>query len=186
MAFEKNSMAGYVEVPERIAEFREKYPEGSLQPWDFNKPYEVVEIGGVTHIVVVAAAYKSPEDTRPGVGMAQEIFPGKTSFTRGSELMNAETSAWGRAIVAALAADAKRGIASAQEVRNRQAEADIPPSAEELLQSQIMRHCQSEKIPRETALAKFVDLGGKGKISECADIALLQRLFDALRSGGGE
>lgn len=183
-SFEKNSMSGYVEVPERIAEFREKYPEGSLQPWDFSKPYEVVDIGGVTHIVVVAAAYKSPEDTRPGVGMAQEVFPGKTSFTRGSELMNAETSAWGRAIVAALAADAKRGIASALEVRNRQAEADIPPSAEELLQSQIMRHCQSEKIPRETALAKFVELGGEGKISECADLGLLQRLFDALRSEG--
>lgn len=56
--------------------------------------------------------------------------------------------------------------------------------AHELLQSQIMRHCQSEKIPRETALAKFVDLGGVGKISECADLALLQRLFDALRSEG--
>lgn len=184
MAFEKNS--SYVEVNERIVEFRTKYPDGSLQPWDFDKPYEVVEIGGVTHIVVVAAAYRSPDDTRPGVGMAQESWPGRTPYTKGSELMNAETSAWGRAIVAALAADTKRGIASAQEVRNRQAEADIPPSAEELLQSQIMRHCQSEKIPRETALAKFVDLGGKGKISECADLALLQRLFDALRSGGGE
>lgn len=56
--------------------------------------------------------------------------------------------------------------------------------AHELLQSQIMRHCQSEKIPRETALAKFVELGGEGKISECADLALLQRLFDALRSEG--
>tara|TARA_R110001606_G_scaffold297277_3_gene445066 strand:- start:3842 stop:4390 length:549 start_codon:yes stop_codon:yes gene_type:complete len=180
MAFEKSS--SYVEVNERIVEFRTKYPDGSLQPWDFDKPYEVVDIGGVTHIVVVAAAYRSPDDTRPGVGMAQESWPGKTPYTKGSELMNAETSAWGRAIVAALAADTKRGIASAQEVRNRQAEADIPPSAEELLQSQIMRHCQSEKIPRETALAKFVELGGVGKISECSDLALLQRLFDALRS----
>lgn len=181
MAYAKND--SYIEVADRIVEFREKYPDGSLQPWDFDKPYEVVEIGGVTHIVVVAAAYRSPDDTRPGVGMAQEIFPGRTPYTKGSELMNAETSAWGRAIVAALAADTKRGIASAQEVRNRQAESAIPPSQEELLQSQIMRHCQSEKIPRETALAKFQELGGVGRISECVDVGLLQRLFDALRSG---
>jgi sensor domain CHASE-containing protein len=33
--------------------------------------------------------------------------------------MNAESSAWGRAIVAVLAADTKRGIASAQEVRSK-------------------------------------------------------------------
>jgi hypothetical protein len=40
--------------------------------------------------------------------------------------MNAETSAWGRAIIAVLAADAKKGIASQQEVRNRRAERDEP------------------------------------------------------------
>ena len=34
--------------------------------------------------------------------------------------MNAETGAWGRAIVAVLAADTSRGIATAQDVRNRQ------------------------------------------------------------------
>ena len=33
--------------------------------------------------------------------------------------MNAETSAWGRALIAVGAADAKRHIASANEVRNR-------------------------------------------------------------------
>lgn len=60
-------------------------------------------------------------------------------------------------------------------------EREVPPH--ELLQSQIMRHCQSEKIPRETALVKFQELGGSGKISECVDVGLLQRLFDALRSG---
>lgn len=184
MGFQKSD--DYVEVNERIVEFRTKYPDGSFQPLDLANPYEFREVGGQQLVIYAAAAYRTPDDARPGVGVASEPFPGRTSFTKGSELMNAETSAWGRAIVAALAADTKRGIASAQEVRNRQAEADIPPSAEELLQSQIMRHCQSEKIPRETALAKFVDLGGKGKISECADLALLQRLFDALRSGGGE
>ena len=39
-------------------------------------------------------------------------------------MQNAETSAWGRAIVAALAADTTVGIATQDEIRNRQAERD--------------------------------------------------------------
>jgi hypothetical protein len=119
MAFD---LGDYVDVAARITEFRTKHPEGSLQPAELMEPFKVVEIGGQTFIAVVAAAYRSPDDMRPGVGMAYEEFPGKTPYTRGSELQNAETSAWGRAIVAALAADTRRGIASADEVRNRTAD----------------------------------------------------------------
>lgn len=120
----------YIDVPTRIAEFRDKYPTGSLQPADMAVPYRIETIGDQIYITVVAAAYRSPEDKLPGVGMAYEVFPGKTNFTRGSELQNAETSAWGRAIVAALAADTKRGIASAEEVRNRVAERENVDEAE--------------------------------------------------------
>ena len=42
--------------------------------------------------------------------------PGLTPYTKNSELQNAETSAWGRALVAVLAADTKEGVASADEV----------------------------------------------------------------------
>lgn len=112
-------LGDYIDVAERIAEFRAKYPEGSLQPADLAAPYRIETVGSDTFVVVVAAAYRAADDTRPGIGMAYEPYPGRTSFTRGSELQNAETSAWGRAIVAALAADTKRGIASAQEVHNR-------------------------------------------------------------------
>ncbi len=98
----------YIDVATRIVEFREKYPDGSLQPAVIEKPYSIEEIGGQTYIVVVAAAYRNAEDTRPGIGMAYELFPGKTPYTRGSELQNAETSAWGRAIVAAWLLTRKR------------------------------------------------------------------------------
>src|SRR5581483_7603842 len=37
---------------------------------------------------------------------------------------------WGRAIIAALASDSKRGVASREEVRNRQAERDEPPNGQ--------------------------------------------------------
>lgn len=115
-------LSSYVDVAARIVEFRTKHPEGSLQPADVATPFQVVEIGGQTYIAVVAAAYRSPADTRPGIGMAYEQFPGQTPYTRGSELQNAETSAWGRAIVAALAADTRQGVASRDEVQNRVAE----------------------------------------------------------------
>jgi hypothetical protein len=120
----------YVDVAERIRIFRDKYPEGSLQPVNPGKPFDIIEIGNKCFIAYTAAAYRHPGDTLPGVAVAWEPFPGPTQFTRDSELMNAETSAWGRAIMAALAADSKR-IASLDEVRARKAAQDAGhPSAE--------------------------------------------------------
>lgn len=177
MAFAKND--AYIEVPERIAEFRTKYPDGGLQPWNRDKPYEVITLDGVTHIIVVAAAYRTPDDPIPGVGMAQEVFPGKTPYTKGSELMNAETSAWGRAIVAALAADTKRGIASAEEVRNRQAEQDDP--AVLVARDRVIELLKSKEIPPADAAAMFAGVGGSGKISECSDAGLLDKLFEHVK-----
>jgi hypothetical protein len=46
-------------------------------------------------------------------------MPGKTPYTKDSEIQNAETSAWGRAIVAVLAADTRKGVASRDEVAAR-------------------------------------------------------------------
>jgi hypothetical protein len=115
----------YVDVAERVRDFRKRFPTGSLRPLNAERPFEVVELGTERFVVYVAACYRSPDDRLPGVGSAWEPVPGRTPFTRGSELMNAETSAWGRAIVAALVADAKR-IASADEVANRRDEPGAP------------------------------------------------------------
>ena len=114
----------YIDVATRIVEFREKFPTGSLQ----QVRYEFVTVGGKDFIIYTAAAYRTPDDIRPGVGTAWEPIPGPTNFTRDSEVQNAETAAWGRAIVAALAADTKKGIASSEEVRNRQQEVQYSPA----------------------------------------------------------
>ena len=109
-------MKDYVDVAQRIVQFREKYPNGSLQPVNKEEPVKIITIGDKTYLQYIAAAYRSPEDNQPGIAVAWELFPGKTPFTRDSEAMVAETSAWGRAIVAALAADTKKGIATKEEV----------------------------------------------------------------------
>jgi hypothetical protein len=108
----------YIDVATRIVEFREKFPTGSLQQLDL----KFLDFAGKSWVVYTAAAYRTPDDARPGVGTAWEPVPGPTRFTKDSEVQNAETAAWGRAMVAALAVDTKQGVASMQEVRNRQVE----------------------------------------------------------------
>jgi len=141
MAYNERSLDDYIDVAQRIAEFRALYPDGSLQPADPAHPWEQATVTGFrkdgtevtqTLIVYAAAAYRRPDDVRPGIGVAWELWPGRTPYTLGSELMNAETSAWGRAIVAALASDSKAGVASRQEVRARRAERDdgLPVNAD--------------------------------------------------------
>ena len=115
----------YNTVPERIAEFAAKYPTGCLQKLDL----QFVNVAGFDWIVYTAAALRTPDDPAPGHGTAWERVPGLTSFTKNSELQNAETSAWGRAIVAVLAADTRKGIATRQEVEPRNAERTAPKPA---------------------------------------------------------
>jgi hypothetical protein len=105
---------GYIDVAERLQKLKETYPEATLQPLDPSRPYFIEQIDGKTYVVYVAACYRDPHDARPGVGVAWEIVPGK-GLTNGSELMIAETSAWGRAIVATMQTATKR-IASKQEI----------------------------------------------------------------------
>lgn len=102
----------YVDVPQRIKLFYEKFPEGSLQ-MDSNIRFEYVD----NQVIVIgqAFAYRYPDDPKPGVGTAQEYLPGKTAFTRGSELQNLETSCWGRAI-GSLGIGIDKSIATREEV----------------------------------------------------------------------
>ena len=135
MAYDQRSLDDYVDVATRIADFRAKHPHGSLRPLNEARPYSVETVEGtdkdgspIRQTFIVSVARADDGEGRYGVGMAWEIFPGRTPYTRHSELMNAETSAWGRAIIALGASDSKAGIASREEVRNRQAERDQPAS----------------------------------------------------------
>jgi len=104
----------YIDVATRIAKLKELFPNARLQPANPAEPFTIREIAGVTYIVYIAACYTGPDDVLPGIGCAWEKVPGR-GMIAGSELMVAETSAWGRAIVAATML-ATKNIASADEV----------------------------------------------------------------------
>ena len=108
----------YTEVSERMRLARELWPECIFRPVDPVNPYQIVTVKDLFYVVFSAALYRYPEDLLPAIGTAWEEIPGRTPYTKGSELMNAETSAWGRACIAAGIPSKK--IASFEEVRNRQ------------------------------------------------------------------
>lgn len=156
---------GYIDVAERIRIFAAKHPQGSLQPVDPAQPYRIEIIDGKTFVVYAAAAYRTADDPRPGIGIAAEPIPGKTPYTKDSEFQNAETAAWGRAIVAVLAADTKK-VASKEEVRNRSAGRE-PPAREAV-----------------TDVEWYADFGRR--IDECVSIPELRGLWSELRAMTGE
>jgi hypothetical protein len=154
------NMNDYVDVAERIAQLKEAYPEASLQPYNPNKPYDIVQVEGKTYVVYTAACYRDPHDVRPGVAVAWEQIPGK-GMTAGSELMICETSAWGRAIVAAMKSATKR-VASKQEViaaKERQTWAVTPT---EKLNDELL----SRPVKEEPVKAIYGRPGSKSALME--------------------
>lgn len=115
----------YVEVKERIQAFYAAYPTGAIM----TTKVKLLEYVGdqPPKVMVQAKAYRTPDDPHPGVGTSWLNLPGRTPYTNGSEVENAETSAWGRAI-AAVGILVDRGIASAQEIKMKAGGEIEPPS----------------------------------------------------------
>ncbi len=108
-------LSNYVDVPSRFALALDKWPDLRV----VDSPPEVVTVGDQTFISVTMTIYRSSEDWKGTSGCAWEPIPGKSSFTRGSEMMNASTSALGRCIGLMMPFGK---MASMEEVRNRQPE----------------------------------------------------------------
>lgn len=108
------SMDDYVPVVDRLAQAYMRWPEMRLH----EHPATVVVIDGDCFIASTVTAHRSPDDSHPAQATAWEPYPGKTSFTRGSEMMNAATSAVGR-VLALMGIAASKSIASRDEVRHR-------------------------------------------------------------------
>jgi hypothetical protein len=111
----KVDLGDYTEVKDRIALFYERYAQGRLVTEEVRATREPDD---VPRIWVKAAAYRSPDDPHPAVGWSWMVLPGSTNFTRGSELENTETSAWGRAI-GSLGILIERSIATSNEIESK-------------------------------------------------------------------
>jgi hypothetical protein len=114
MSFNLND---YVDVKTRVALFHQSWPHGSLQ-----FEFKGICLHDEDYIWGIAYAYRDKDDTKPGIGTAQELAIGRTNFTKGSTLQNLESSCWGRAI-ASLGIGIDVSVASRDEVESAQ-EAD--------------------------------------------------------------
>lgn len=178
-----HDLSGYEEVPDRIARAVEKYPDLSLQG-----EHRIVEVGGKIVIEYVAYAYRNPEDPKPGRGVTWEPYPGTTPYTKNSEVENAETSAWGRAI-AALGFEVKRGIASSEEVRNKQSGQGVGPSR---TPDPVPAPADKRAILAQLAHEKHIDHAGLEQYASLVGIqpgtratdAQLDQLIEAVRGHG--
>lgn len=105
------NLDGYITVDQRLDFALRKHPDLRViegQP-------VIREIGDALYIEVAMTVYRSAEDDNPTIARAWEPWPGKTPFTRDSEMMNCSTSALGRAL--GLMGFGLMGIASADEVK---------------------------------------------------------------------
>lgn len=107
-----DGLQDYVDVAERISQLFAKYPDASIQT-NFEG---VHDIAGQSYLIVKATVYRTPDDPTPGIDYAWELVPGRTPYTKGSELMVGSTSATGRAI-SMLGIATKRSIATKQEIQ---------------------------------------------------------------------
>lgn len=106
-------LSNYVEVADRLREWYEKNPTARIVTTIVDQSEK--------RVTVRAEVFRKAEDLLPaGAGHSALGIPGTTPYTRGAELENAETSAIGRALVAAGLPSKK--IASADEVLAKRAE----------------------------------------------------------------
>ena len=107
------NLDGYVTVNERLKMALAKYPDLRVM----ELPFLVQEINGDTFLWCAVAVYPTPEH-QPTNGSVLEPMPGRTPYTRNSELMVGYTSALGRAL-GYLGFGIDKGLASNDEVAAR-------------------------------------------------------------------
>ncbi len=156
MAFD---MSDYVEVKDRIRKFHEDYPEGVI----WTSIEELTE----TRVTMTAYVMKTPDDVRPFSDSSFLNIPGNTSFTKGSELENASTSAVGRAL-AYMGYEVKKSIASKEEVAMKQEPAKKPrgrPSekSKRALEKEAIAQGAVPICPEHGDTLKYSEKSGTGK-----------------------
>lgn len=111
------NLDNYVDVPSRLRLALEKHPDLRVQ----ELPVELMDWPGGPILLCTVKVWRHWDDSLPAIGTATEPYPGRTPYTKGSELMNGYTSALGRAL-GYMGFGIAHSLASANEVegaRNR-------------------------------------------------------------------
>lgn len=109
-------LGDYVDVPTRLAMALKKYPDLRIAE---SRP-QIVEVDAQKYVEISCTVWRDANDLVPVVAYCWEQIPGKTPYTRGSEMMNASTSCLGRAL-GFLGLGIGKSIASRDEVETAQA-----------------------------------------------------------------
>ena len=104
-------LSGYVTVVDRLRAALEAFPDLRI----VERSAELVTWADDLRLVCTVEVRRTVDDPVPVVASAAEVYPGRTPFTRGSELMNGYTSAVGRAL-GYMGFGLAGGLASADEV----------------------------------------------------------------------
>ena len=109
------NLDNYVDVATRLKMALEKYPNLRVSERD----YKLEQFGDQQVLICTVCVWRDTDDEYPVVASAQESWPGKTPYTRNSELMVGMTSALGRAL-GYMGIGITSSIASRNEVEARQ------------------------------------------------------------------
>ena len=109
------NLGDYVDVPTRLAEALKKWPDLRIQE---TKPI-IVMVDSQQYVEISCTVWRTADDMLPTVAYCWEPIPGRTPYTKGSEMMNASTSCLGRAL-GFLGMGIGKSIASRNEVQARQ------------------------------------------------------------------
>ena len=167
-------LSNYVDVPTRFAAALERWPELRIME---NRP-EIVTIDGKTFISVTMQAWRTPDDPIPCQATCYEPFPGKTSFTRDSEQMNASTSALGR-VLGLMMSFGK--LASFEEVRNRQPDSVGPAvltNSAAPARTQALGSSSEPPTPKQLAMLSAKDYQGQAPSTKREASELIDRLMN--------
>jgi hypothetical protein len=166
-------LTNYVDVPERFRQALERWPELRVME---NRP-EVITIGDKTFISVTMQIWRTPDDPIPAQATCFEPFPGKTSFTRDSEQMNASTSCLGRCLGLMMSFGPK--MASAEEVRNRQetsAPATLVRQPEKPRTASLGANSSNAPTPAQMNLLRALDHQGPAPETKAEASRLIEEL----------
>ena len=109
------NLGDYVDVPTRLAEALKRWPNLRIQE---TKPI-IVTVDNQQYVEISCTVWRDVDDILPMVAYCWEPIPGRTPYTKGSEMMNASTSCLGRAL-GFLGMGIGKSIASRNEVQARQ------------------------------------------------------------------